>query len=298
MYSVALDINYPEEVNDHKGHEFYFSHSVFEDLIPLYCGFQKCKPGHRYGPAMRDHFYYHYIISGCGSIKIDDTLFQAEASQGFLIFPNKVADYQADDTTPWKYMWIAFDGIKATQMLYNICASPEIPIIQHNEPMIIYNLMNSIINCAQEQSVNSYLRTTGYLFLLLSQICNDNYTIFKSQTDIDNSKTENYLNEAVHYIKKNYNKNITVSSIAKYVGLDISYLGRIFKEHYGITSVEFLQEYRINMAYYLLRSTNLPIKKISSMVGYNDQLYFSKRFKSYYSITPTEARKRLNKDKR
>ena len=27
MYSVALDINYPEEVNDHKGHEFYFSHS-------------------------------------------------------------------------------------------------------------------------------------------------------------------------------------------------------------------------------------------------------------------------------
>ena len=34
------------------------------------------------------------------------------------------------------------------------------------------------------------------------------------------------------------------------------------------------------------------------MVGYNDQLYFSKRFKSYYSITPTEARKRLNKDKR
>ncbi len=290
MFGQAFNINYLEQVSDNNEHEFYFPQPPLDEIRPLYCGFQKCKPGHSFGPAMRDHFYYHFIVSGYGTVKNNQTTFQLTSGSGFFVFPNQVVYYQADVSTPWEYMWVAFSGTKATELISKSFLSPQVPIIQHTNPEKIQKLMNAIIFCAHDRSICSLLQSIGLLIVLLSEVTIDNNSKLKTVYSKEIPKTEEYLNKAIHFMKTSYAKDISISMIADRIGLDKSYFSRIFKERYGITPVVFLQKYRLSIAYYLLQRTNLSIKKISALVGFNDQLYFSKRFKHYYAKTPTEIR--------
>ena len=70
-----------------------FKHSVWlsnrEGLgLAVYnCGFQRCSPGHTWGPAVRDHFLIHYITSGKGVYDSGSGKYSLSAGDGFLVVP-------------------------------------------------------------------------------------------------------------------------------------------------------------------------------------------------------------------
>jgi len=291
MIDDKFNINYMEKVSDEDQHEFYFVQPQFDEIKLLYCGFQKCKPHHSFGPAMRNHFFYHFIVSGSGTVKSDQASFKLTEGSGFLVYPNQVIYYEADALMPWEYMWVAFSGTKAAQLVSKTIFIPEIPITKHDNPEKIQKIMNSIIHCAHERSFKSLACAMGFFCMLISELSADGSVKPKQMSRKKIIKTNDYLKEALHYIKTNYTKEISVSMIAQHIGLDKSYLIRLFKEKYGTTPTAFLQRYRLNIAYYLLQHTTLSIKQISAAVGFSDQLYFSKCFKRYYTKSPTDIRK-------
>ena len=69
-----------------------------------------------------------------------------------------------------------------------------------------------------------------------------------------------------------------------------SYFGKIFKEALGKSPQEFLLNYRMVKAAELLKLTKLSVGDISSAVGYDNQLHFSRAFKSIYGISPKKWR--------
>ena len=72
-----------------------------------------------------------------------------------------------------------------------------------------------------------------------------------------------------------------------------SYFGKIFKEAVGETPQEFLLKYRMTKAAELLKLTQLSVGEISSAVGYENQLHFSRAFKSVYGASPKKWRAEL-----
>ena len=85
--------------------------------------------------------------------------------------------------------------------------------------------------------------------------------------------------------------NISVEDIASTCGLNRSYFGKIFKNAVGKSPQEFLLNYRMIKACELLKLTQLSIGDISSAVGYDNQLHFSRAFKNIYGISPRDWRK-------
>jgi AraC-like DNA-binding protein len=81
-----------------------------------------------------------------------------------------------------------------------------------------------------------------------------------------------------------------VEDIAAVCGLNRSYFGKIFKEIIGKTPQQFLLTYRMTKAKELLKLTKLSISDISSAVGYENQLHFSRAFKNIYGIPPRQWR--------
>ena len=65
---------------------------------------------------------------------------------------------------------------------------------------------------------------------------------------------------------------------------------RFFKKHMGLTSIQYINNYRLEKAAYLLTSTNNSIMDISLEVGFDNLSYFNKLFKKKYNITPKEFR--------
>ena len=97
----------------------YFLSSDFLDLTLYQYGYEQCEPYHTFGPAMRNHYLIHCILSGKGqyitNYRGEMFTYELEAGQAFLIEPNTLIYYSADGNDPWKYMWIEFDGLKGAE---------------------------------------------------------------------------------------------------------------------------------------------------------------------------------------
>ncbi|MDE6960998.1 MAG: AraC family transcriptional regulator, partial [Lachnospiraceae bacterium] len=107
------------------------------------------------------------------------------------------------------------------------------------------------------------------------------------------SQNSNYspeITQALSYIKGNYSRKISLASVSEYVGLSSGYLCRIFKEETGVSINAYINNLRMTKAGELLRDQNSYIKEVAVSVGFEDQLYFSRLFKRYYGVTPSEYR--------
>lgn len=97
---------------------------------------------------------------------------------------------------------------------------------------------------------------------------------------------------AKKYIEENYNKNISLEDVSRKVGLNPSYFSRIFKSTTGANFVDYRTEIRINKAKELLNMPNKSVIEITFDIGFNDTTHFTRLFKKFTGITPTEYRQR------
>ena len=110
-----------------------FPSENFVDLGLYQFGYEQCKPAHSFGPAVRNHFLFHYIISGTGILMANDShgvtqTYHVKSGQGFMIFPGQITTYVADIQVPWEYVWVEFDGLRTTEIL-NVCGfSKDAPV--------------------------------------------------------------------------------------------------------------------------------------------------------------------------
>ncbi len=86
------------------------SNSLFRDIYTLFCGRQKCPSLYSFGPAVRECYLLHFCLDGCGDFYANDQHYHLEKGQGFLICPNELTFYQADEAHPWTYAWIGLSG--------------------------------------------------------------------------------------------------------------------------------------------------------------------------------------------
>lgn len=98
------------------------------------------------------------------------------------------------------------------------------------------------------------------------------------------------VRRAEEMIRRFYSHSITVEDVAKAVYLSPNYFSSIFKEITRTTFTNFLNEVRIDEGKRLLTTTDMPIKEIVPLVGFNDYDYFNKVFKRIAGLTPAAYR--------
>lgn len=259
------------------------------DLIVYHYGYEKCKAKH-FWTGVRDHYLIHYIISGKGTFIYNDKTYHLEQEQGFLICPNILSYYQADKDQPWEYCWIGFKGRKAKHYLSQLNLSVEQPIFNCQPNNSILFIVKKMIESKNITKGKDWV-LTGLAYHFLAEII-QNEKYFNHSQDTKNY-SEIYVKKAVDFIEKNYSRKITVEDIADHVGINRKYLSSLFKELMHTSPQSFLINYRMNKACILLAQNLLSISHVAHSVGYDDPLLFSKMFKKYKGMAPSQYRKRL-----
>ena len=101
-----------------------------------------------------------------------------------------------------------------------------------------------------------------------------------------------YVKKSLQFIDYNYSRSIDVDDIAANVGISRSHLYRLFMKHISVPPNEYLTRYRIQKASLLLESSNLSVGEAAYSTGFSDQLYFSRVFKKYKGLSPSQYSKR------
>lgn len=268
-----------------------FPNENFIDLGLYQYGWEQCCPSHSFGPATRNHYLFHYVLSGTGVLMADNAkketqIYHIKSGQGFLIFPGQVTTYIADSNLPWEYAWIEFDGLRVKEAVEQTDLSLNQPVYHSRTKELRELMMHEMLYIAQN-SDKSPFHLIGHLYLFFDYLIQSTKSTSLKHTS---KMSDFYIKEAISFIEQNFQNNITIEDIASVCGINRSYFGKIFHNAVGKSPQEFLMNYRMIKARELLKLTSLSISDIGSAVGYENQLHFSRAFKTIYGVSPRNWR--------
>ncbi len=264
-----------------------FPNENFVDLSIFQYGWEACKPMHSFGPAVRNHYLFHLVLSGKGVLRSADAdgidrEYELSAGNGFLICPGQVNTYWADSTDPWTYAWVEFDGIQAQKRLEQAGLDQQHPIYRSRSASLHQPVQQEMEAIGRSKDA-SPMYLMGHLYLMLDALMQASAT----RREVRNQSQKSfYVQEAVNFIAQNYHRDIDVQQVASACNLNRTYFGRLFRQVMGSTPQEYLIRFRLAKSMELMRTADYSIGQIAAMVGYPNPLHFSKVFKKEIGVSP------------
>lgn len=96
------------------------------------------------------------------------------------------------------------------------------------------------------------------------------------------------------YLDENYAREISLNMFSQKYFFTKEYISKLFKKKFNCGIYEYLLSIRMQRAKELLRDDEIKIQDIAERLGYSNNNYFSKAFKNYYGISPSEYRENSN----
>lgn len=250
----------------------------FGDFNVIQYGHEDCRANYSIGDFVRSNYLIHYVHRGKGTYTAYGKTYNLSAGDAFLIYPNDVTRYNADAEDPWEYSWVEFNGSFAARYLTSTAFSKESPVC---------------FGCVEAENAFFRLveaepsRPLGLYSALLEVL--DAFSAGQLQSV---SMADEYVKYAVNYIHTiHYHNRLSVNEISEYVGINRSYLCRLFKEKLGVSPKQYITSFKLKTASRLLEETNLTIGQVALSSGFDDQLYFSSAFSKAYGCSPSRYRR-------
>lgn len=260
----------------------FVGYDNYKDVQVYEVGRQKCPPKHSYGPIVRGKFILHYVIDGQGRLTLHGKEYLIQGGEAFIIYPQELAYYEADEKNPWRYVWVVFDGPKAEEVLRSVGINEEQPMFYPADggTELLSGMERLLYDHEQE------LKTIANMYHLLQVMENETT---KVETKVPKPQ-QYYVEQIRRYIEYRYAEDVKVSELAEHCGLNRSYMTKCFTEGTGMSPKEYLMQYRMKKAKELLKKEDLPVSTVAYAVGYSDPLAFSKSFKKREGVSPQSYR--------
>lgn len=113
---------------------------------------------------------------------------------------------------------------------------------------------------------------------------------FEEKNDSCVDEVSKVVDDIITYLHTNYKNKITLDSLASKFNSNRTTLNEIFYKATNLSIINYLINYRINLAATFLRDTLIPISEIMVRVGFNDTAHFWRTFKKHTGLSPSQYR--------
>ena len=135
-----------------------------------------------------------------------------------------------------------------------------------------------------EDLLNMNLR---HIFLIINRYLQEGNDI--------GTETLDEVERATHFFREHYNEQIIIENYARDHGMTANWFTQSFKKVTKFTPMQYIVHLRMTNAMNMIDSTDCNITQVANAVGYDNSMYFSKVFKKYTGMTPTEYKRREHK---
>lgn len=270
----------------------YFNNTE-SDLTIDECGIQTYDEFEDYQYRVYQNFVLHLVVSGEGYFEVQGEKYVLKPNMGYIIRNSESVHYYSNPENPWTTYWIGLNGTKLDYYLSGTVLQNE-HVIKYlytgKTQEIIKNICETTLE--NESSLPDEFWYKSQLYLLFNYIKQE----FSVKHIANSLVSADLADVAYHYIYTNYMNDINVDLVSDYLGISRGYLYKLFKKKYSFSPQQFLLDRRLTIAASLLLTSKETITHVSQMVGFNDALYFSKRFSKYYGMSPTKFREQHSYD--
>lgn len=264
-----------------------------------------------------NEYVLYFIRSGELHLKEEDKHYVLRKGDMLILEPNM--DHEGTEKHVCDYYYIHFEhpDIKSLQIDdmialadYFIASHDQSPFTQHKPPIAdihpygcyfpkyhtisdktrfnqALHAMNEMLQLYKRRHYNRSLTALRFTQLLI-ELSRENFMDELQRNDRFHSKSIVKVNALLDYIHQNYQNKITGSDIELAFESNYDYLNRAFKKVTGQSISRYINTVRINQAKELIETTPLSVGEIGYLTGLNDPFHFSKVFKKYVGMSPTQ----------
>ena len=262
-------------------------------LIVGSCGTYRLRTYERlptWRPRGRIDYQLLYVASGKTVFYFNGEPKEVAAGHMVLFQPKQEQHYEYFAVDRPEVYWVHFTGSDVR----NILKHYDIPLDRH----VIYSGSSATYAYLFKEMIHE-LQTcrTGFEELLemyLRQI----FLLVQRSWEERKPTVSSYLQEEIDYARKyfneHYNEDISIEEYAQSRGMRVSWFLRNFKQMTMKSPMQYILTIRINNAVSLLETTDYNVTEISTIIGYDNPLYFSRIFKKQKGVSPSDYRKMLS----
>lgn len=226
---------------------------------------------------IRHDFYLMCFLSGSMPVVINQQEQTLSPETYIIIEPETFYSHQFD-TGNVSYYWIHFSGNKARETIESL----NIPLNTVIKTKITDEIQNCFQNLFKEFLIKDDKFSTVTNALLVEVL-----TYLSRRQDVKSK----YLINSIEYIYKNYNKDISLQTLADLENLSLSRYRTVFRKHMKMSPLDFIIMQRMDTACHYLNQPSMSIEEVAQTVGYQNQFYFSRLFKKKLGISPKQYQK-------
>lgn len=258
------------------------------DISEIYTKFYQEK-GTNYNFSGEKHSYWEltYVDKGELLTTIDGVSYHLK--QGDLIFyaPMQFHTQSTFEKISSSYLTINFKmNFNHADLLCNKIFS-----LKRDSYFIVTKLIEELSN----DNLYSNDLSLCYLKQLIIQMLRLDNSHFHSKptTHMQQTYENELLNDILLYIDNNIYEKISVSTLCEHFCISTSMLHSLFRKNMNNTAKNYINELKLSKSKELIRNSTHTLSEISEMLGFSSIHYFSKKFKLYFNISPTEYSKSI-----
>ena len=275
-----------KEENIEKASNYYISNpseSIRKSfLYPLQIGYFYYLPGYKLYRSNFDSFLLMFIIKGSCIIDYDSHKIPAQENDFVLLDCYREHGYSSENG--WEAIWVHFDGNVAPP-LYKMAVETLGNVFSLQDPLPIVNRIAKIYELFHHKEPVREILLHKYLSDVLVEL-----TLYSPVRPKEMQRIS-LVEDIQHYIKEHIQEDLRNDTLAKRAMMSTYHFIRIFKQYSGMTPHEYIINYRISVAKYLLVQTGLSINEISREIGFSSESIFCASFKKIAGVSPTVYRK-------
>jgi AraC-like DNA-binding protein len=182
---------------------------------------------------------------------------------------------------------------------------PSIPMLvmtlQHSEPLAVWAYRNGMLDYLVKPVPEAELRCCIEHIKKVHDLkgAQPDRQLSSERSSLPNDvptaprSIEAKLAPSIYYVQQNFGRRIYSAVVARLCSLSTTHFSRAFKKAFTMTFQEFLLRYRIAEACRQLRVPGAPISDVAYGVGFSDASYFTRVFKRFVGVSPSEYCSRL-----
>lgn len=234
------------------------------------------------------------VTDGVGYIEHNGTVTTVEKGDCYIIKQGSGYSYYSDEKNPYSKVWVTVYGSMVDRWLDFYGIDRQV-YIKHLDITSYYSQIK------QTALGRDMLDNEKKLMLLVHAIIFEMATAVpanrQSREDRPYIKTaDNVVLDIKKYIEKQCNERLTNRDLSLKFGISQSTMNDLFIKKYGISTSQYHMQCKLSSAEYFLKSTDLTIDAISSLIGFCDRSHFRKAFMKAYGMSPNQYRKKLKSE--
>lgn len=223
----------------------------------------------------------HAVYDGNGEITHNGLTFPVGPGDIFMLRKGSYYEYRDCPSNPWNYVYFHLNGTQAGAILDAIGLAPEQPVIHLEEQREFWAHLNHLKQEFETEQITGYSAITAAWHMI------------EQLESGPAEEPDDPAEIAKRLIDQSPTCITSVDSLAQHLNTNRTTLFRRFKQAYGLSVKQYIEDVRFGRIEELVRNTSLPIGQIAEIGGFSDPLYFSRTFRKRYGVSPTQMRSNL-----